>query len=98
MQGARRQTAAARVATHPVADLAVSLVTDPAEAHAAEDAPCPRHGDGKGSRAAVLPPRRRLLGPRLSRGLAVGLRDRVHAAGDLHLDVDALDQRGNVSL
>ena len=70
VQGARRQAAAARVTTHPVADLSVSLVTDPAEAHAAEDTPCPRLGHGKGSRGAVVPPGRRLVDPRLSLGLA----------------------------
>src|SRR6476661_1474760 len=96
VQGARRQAASARVATHPVADLSVSLVTDPAEAHAAEDAPCPRLGHGKGSRGAVVPPGRRLVDPRLSLGLAVGLRDRVQPAGDLLVAVDTLDQRGNV--
>src|SRR6476659_3685542 len=96
VQGARRQAAPARVATHPVADLSVSLVADPAETHAAEDAPCPRLGHGKGSRGAVVPPRRRLVDPRLSLGLAVGLRDRVQPAGDLLVAVDTLDQRGNV--
>ena len=98
VQGARRQAAAARLATHPVADLSVSLVTDPAEAHAAEDAPCLRLGHGEGSRSAVVPPRRRLVDPRLSLGLAVGLRDCVQPAGDLLVAVDTLDQRGNVSL